>query len=691
MITTCRIRCTALAIALLAGVFPAASAAIPAVEELYVSGVERPADAAAKFKLVQEAAQEDSSMAWTVLGIMYIRGIGTPPNEAEGVSWLKKAVDPDHHSLSTHELTEQWLALLEATTLREARAARAFAYAGAMSEEGEIDGTTPKSWLEYAAELGHPEARRLLTLKLPHADYRLAMEEYQAGISARKGKKYSEAYEHLRKAVEAGNAYAMIALAKLYREGHMPSRLKDEVLPLLRKAGEAGLLCGYVQAFELELDAEYDRGFALYAHEQGAEALKVWQGAMARGGNALTALRIAALYEEGAGVKADEKQALAWYERARALGYSDVDAPIKRTKARFAGLAELAKAREAYQASRMPEAIKWFEAAAAAGNMQAMAALGKAYRDAEGVKEDLHKAHEWYMKAAALGDGEADIAAGAIEITLKNPKPVAAAPKPEAPKPAPVATPPPEKKALTADDHWKTFKTIATYAGPSELAYQTLKDAVAIAETGSPETKMQLADVLVGGSFGIPKDEARGVALLAAAANEGFAPAKLGYAQVLLAGAYGVAKDEAKAKLLLTDVVDHAEDAAPTAKHQVALILFQGGLGFPADRPRALRLLQNAAEWYLPESMYEYGRALMGGVPPELPADPAKGIKWLKQAANVGHPMAAAALGEIHERGMGIPANPAEAIIWYEKAAKGGVQGAQAAADRLKAAPAKQP
>ena len=58
-----------------------------------------------------------------------------------------------------------------------------------------------------------------------------------------------------------------------------------------------------------------------------------------------------------------------------------------------------------------PEAMKWLEKAAEAGNPTAMYYLGAIYEEGEeGVKADLKKAKAWYKKAAAEGYAPAQAA-----------------------------------------------------------------------------------------------------------------------------------------------------------------------------------------------------------------------------------------------------------------------------------------
>ena len=53
------------------------------------------------------------------------------------------------------------------------------------------------------------------------------------------------------------------------------------------------------------------------------------------------------------------------------------------------------------------KAEQWFEKAAAAGNVTAMANLGYLYAQGQGVPQNYEKAQQWYGKAAAAGNADA--------------------------------------------------------------------------------------------------------------------------------------------------------------------------------------------------------------------------------------------------------------------------------------------
>ena len=54
-----------------------------------------------------------------------------------------------------------------------------------------------------------------------------------------------------------------------------------------------------------------------------------------------------------------------------------------------------------------PTACQWYEKAAAQGNAEAQFNLGLMYHEGQGVRQDYAKARKWYEKAAAQGDAQA--------------------------------------------------------------------------------------------------------------------------------------------------------------------------------------------------------------------------------------------------------------------------------------------
>lgn len=239
-----------------------------------------------------------------------------------------------------------------------------------------------------------------------------------------------------------------------------------------------------------------------------------------------------------------------------------------------------------------------------------------------------------------------------------------------------------ETTSKTADGLLALARTFGA-SGPNADAHRFLLEAVAVAESGSPETRLRLGMILIQGSVGVPKDVERGIRLMASSAEAGYAMARLTYGMALINGANGlVPVDAAKGTELLQAAVRDADAADPEAKFQIVALLLQGAPGIPADRARAFELLGVAAAAGFAPAQFNYAQALMAGTP-EVPADFARGLEMLKAAANQKVPDAAALLGQIYEAGQGVPADLKEAKGWYALAVNLGFRQAEPALQRV--------
>lgn len=473
-----------------------------------------------------------------------------------------------------------------------------------------------------------------------------------------------QAVRWYRRAAERGQADAQLELGIILRDGRGTTADPEEAFQWLLKAAEQG------RPYAMTLvAASYAEGEVV--KKNLVQALR-WYRAAAEKGDSQAAFDAGAMLADGRGTKRDPVEATKWLTVA-------AQADISAAREKLAQLAADETKQSAAPPAAAAEEIRRLEAAVARGDTAAMLSLAERYEKGAGVRQSELLASQLRYRAR-----HSSVFSGKDLPELKTAK--AAAPAPAAPADAP----------KTADDFYgacqimshlslSTTKTDKERAAMWDDALESLKRAVAIAETGNPETKYRLALVLAQGALGIPKDEVRARVLLTAASDAGFAQARLDHAQALLTGALGFTADAKRGLALLLSVVDKAEEQHPETKHFVAMILFQGAYGVPADRARAIRLLEDAAKWGVPASQIELGRALLAGVPPELPADPARGIELLKRCANQGVPQAMALLGEIYERGVGTAADPAEAQRWYASAVNAGFRAAEAGRDRMAA------
>ena len=106
--------------------------------------------------------------------------------------------------------------------------------------------------------------------------------------------------------------------------------------------------------------------------------------------------KLGLLYDKGAGVEQNYTQALAWYQKAAALGD-----PVAHNNIGVMHFAGFGVPRD------LDEARKWFLSAADLGSPGAMDNLGEMYSRGLGVKQDYAEAAKWFSKAADLGHAEA--------------------------------------------------------------------------------------------------------------------------------------------------------------------------------------------------------------------------------------------------------------------------------------------
>ncbi len=111
--------------------------------------------------------------------------------------------------------------------------------------------------------------------------------------------------------------------------------------------------------------------------------------------------KLAVLYEKGAGVEQNDGQAMRWYQRAAAAG--DLTATNNIGFLYFAGQGV---------ERNIAEALKWFVRAAELGSSGAMENIGEMYARGIGVEQSDTEAFQWFRKAADRGNGTAAFRVG---------------------------------------------------------------------------------------------------------------------------------------------------------------------------------------------------------------------------------------------------------------------------------------
>ena len=174
--------------------------------------------------------------------------------------------------------------------------------------------------------------------------------------------------------------------------------------------------------------ADFSTGVDLYDQGDHEGAAEQWQ-ALASQGDTRAQYRLAKMFEEGVGVRKDDRAALRWYRQAAELGsvearyelalmYSlgrGVRQDSSRAAYWYGLLAEEGHISAQYLLAGMYEqgdgversvhrALHWYRQAAAQGHVRAQMKLGDAYSRGDGVDEDLAQAWAWFDLAAAKGN-----------------------------------------------------------------------------------------------------------------------------------------------------------------------------------------------------------------------------------------------------------------------------------------------
>lgn len=269
-----------------------------------------------------------------------------------------------------------------------------------------------------------------------------------------------------------------------------------------------------------------------------------------------------------------------------------------------------------------PTEGEWFEAVQAraqAGETWAMVATAGHYSGGNGVQQDRRQAFEWYLKAAELGDADAQNYVGVLYDTGRGV---------------------PEDDRLAVDWYRKS------------------------AQQGHWWGAKNLGGMYAAGT-GIAKDEAEAVKWYRIAAERGLAEAQNALGLMYDAGR-GVPLDDVEGNRWYQRAADQGMAAAiyNLAYNAAA------GEGCPQDLPRAHTLFRQAAAKDHVLSMYRLARMHDEGEGVEKSHTAA--LEWYRQAAAHQHAAACWYLGWASKSGDAVPQSDAEAFQWWLRGAERG-------------------
>lgn len=365
----------------------------------------------------QKAADNGKLEAVNLLGAMYENGWGTQKDPVKAADYYKSAANaglPDAMvNLGTMyekgigveaDLIEAQFYYGKAARAGNEQAATNIANLYLRGKTTDLPESEVMGYLQKASDAGNGDAAsRLATLLIKNGDYEAAAVQ-------------------LEKASDKADPKATYDLANLYKEGKIKSTDPGIAERLLKTAADRN----YVPAM-----ADYGIMLAL---NKPVEAIPYLEEA-AKNGRPECVEELAFIYLDGRGVQQQTEKGLQLLKASaekkdanatRLLGniYYDGEYVEKDLKKAFnmyktaAGLAD-ASAQNSYAEMLLkgegidsPDvgyAIKWFEAAAEKGNIDALKNLGEIYYTDDYGRKDRDKSMAYFMKARDLGDTDAGI------------------------------------------------------------------------------------------------------------------------------------------------------------------------------------------------------------------------------------------------------------------------------------------
>lgn len=354
-----------------------------------------PADPVEGGRWFRKAADTGHPAAQMMLAQCYLWGeAGCTKSEEEAKKWFHDAAAKGEY------VAALWNILLENCPTDADRQVMALGYAElAVHESANLDDAV--YWLEKAERFGFAPARAWLIAQEKIGHTPPGAELREEGSKAYEAKKMSEAIASWQKAAAAGNPDAMIDLGTTYFYG--------EGVPQDRKAGEAwygkAAALGYFPAqFKLREAQSWDLlQAALALHQAGKkdEARAKFIEASTLGSE--TALyNLGVLYENGDGVPQDLRQALKLYQRASALMQQEAVGAATRVTSRLIEREKVEFGISSLRANRFALAQMAFEAASAAGNVEATVQLGLTYETRTDGLANYENALRCYDVAAQM-------------------------------------------------------------------------------------------------------------------------------------------------------------------------------------------------------------------------------------------------------------------------------------------------
>lgn len=341
----------------------------------------------ALFKRLKSCAERGDKRCQNLLGLWYVKGVGTEKNYRLAFEWFKKAVEQDYAS-AFYNIGDLYLIGLGVEVDNQ----RAFHYykegaerkhAGCQRRLGtcylkgigvDVDKELAFSLFKESSLQGYAPAMFALYLC------------YLNGWGTEKDD--NAAINYLKKAVKGKHAKSSYILGNYYEEGKIVDKNEQKSLKLY--TGSAKI--GYAPAQE-KLGDVYRQG--LLGSDESPKKSFNWYLKAAEQGRSSAQFYVGYYYASGYGIKKDLKLAFEWYTKA-----------AKHNNA--AALNNLAICFEYGKGTDvdLTKAAYYYEESAKLGNVTAQKNIATCYKYGTGVELNTSKVFYWTLEAAKNGDVE---------------------------------------------------------------------------------------------------------------------------------------------------------------------------------------------------------------------------------------------------------------------------------------------
>lgn len=529
------------------------------------------------------------------------------------------------------------------------------------------DEAQARTWMQKSADAGFPEAQAAI------------------GHDHAANEEYAEALRWFLKAAVQGHASAQYQAGQAYAQGLGTPVNNGEAAKWLRRAANSGLEDASYEIFNLS-EADPQLAEKVIAAADGATKELI---AKAEKGDVRAQIELYDLFATGlGGLLEDAKRGSVWLRKAAETGNAEAQTKL--------GLYYS----ENFGGERSGiEAGKWFEKAVAQNYLPAFTAYANLLKiQTEDTKQDHAAAQKWLVKAAELGDAEAQLNAGTSFLTgygiPKNRSEgirwlTAAA---EQGNTSAMLT---LVRASLEPGHVDT-RTARTWLekaenGEDERAQDYLNEIIAVeaeekiaadvpsgvtgptralfikALAGDAEAQFKLGvNYGSGGMDGLPKDLAAQARWYRRSAEQGYVFAQRNLAQVLMKGE-GVPRDDAEAFKWMSRAAERGDQ--PAIYYMGTL--YRDGRGVAKNPDEAVRWLTRAAEQNSFSAQRDLAALYLNG--DGVPKNEATAVTWLLKTASQKDADAMMTLSELYAKGIG-GASPdgTQAQLWLEKAAAQG-------------------